>query len=138
MAIFSDQLGHIVSLPDVPTRIVSIVPSQTELLYHLGLEEEVVGITKFCIHPDQWFQEKDRVGGTKNLNIEKIKALQPDLILANKEENEEAQIRELETFFPVWVSDISGYEDALKMIRAVGLVVNQEEKATELVSAIET
>lgn len=138
MAIFSDQLGHIVSLPHAPDRIVSLVPSQTELLHYLGLQEEVVGITKFCIHPDEWFREKERVGGTKNVNIEKIKALQPDLILANKEENEEAQIRELESFFPIWVSDICGYDDALKMIKAVGLMVNKEDRANELVAAIET
>ena len=66
---FTDQINHIVSLPHIPKRIVSVVPSQTELLFELGLEEEVVGITKFCVHPPAWFQSKTRVGGTKNLNL---------------------------------------------------------------------
>ena len=76
-------------------RIVSVVPSQTELLYDLGLDQEVAGITKFCIHPDKWFRTKTRVGGTKNLDIEKIIGLKPDIIFANKEENNKDQILEL-------------------------------------------
>src|SRR4051812_30672051 len=90
-----DQLGRTVSLAAKATRIVSIVPSQTELLYDLGLHEEVVGITKFCIHPVEWFRTKTRVGGTKKLDFEKIKSLNPDLIIGNKEENEQAQIKDL-------------------------------------------
>jgi ABC-type Fe3+-hydroxamate transport system substrate-binding protein len=87
MAFYTDQTGNTISLHTSPKRIVSLVPSQTELLYHLGLDEEVIGITKFCIHPESWFRTKTRVGGTKNVNIEKVKQLQPDLIIANKEEN---------------------------------------------------
>src|SRR5215217_155520 len=78
-----------------PKRIVSLVPSQTELLYHLGLDNEVIGITKFCIHPTGWFRTKTRIGGTKNCNISKIKSLQPELVLANKEENVKQQVEEL-------------------------------------------
>jgi ABC-type hemin transport system substrate-binding protein len=68
-------------------RIVSLVPSLTEYLWALGLTHEVVGITKFCVHPKEWFETKTRVGGTKQLNFNSIKQLQPDLIIANKEEN---------------------------------------------------
>ena len=82
-------------LPYKPKRIVSLVPSQTELLFDLGLNDEVVGITKFCIHPTEWFRSKERVGGTKNVHIDKVKALQPDLILANKEENVKEQLEAL-------------------------------------------
>ena len=83
--VLTDHIGKIISVPFPPQRIVSVVPSQTELLYDLGLEEQVVGITKFCEYPAHWHRSKTRIGGTKNLNIEKIKALEPDLIIANKE-----------------------------------------------------
>ena len=73
--IFIDQIGHQIQLNTAPKRIISVVPSQTELLFDLGLEDEVVGITKFCIHPKKWFENKDRIGGTKNLNIQQIIAL---------------------------------------------------------------
>jgi ABC-type Fe3+-hydroxamate transport system substrate-binding protein len=101
------------------------VPSQTELLYHLGLDEEVVGITKFCIHPKTWFQKKIRVGGTKKLHMDTIKNLQPDLILANKEENEQREIEALAHLFPVWVTDVATLEDAQHMIQSVGMLTGR-------------
>ncbi len=87
MSDFTDQLNRSITLFDKPLRIISLVPSQTELLYDLGLDEEVVGITKFCVHPDVWYRTKTRIGGTKTVNIEKVKSLSPTLIIANKEEN---------------------------------------------------
>lgn len=131
-----DQLGRKVSLDRVPERIISVVPSQTELLADLGLEEQVVGITKFCIHPTEWFRNKERVGGTKNLDMEKIRALQPDLILANKEENNQDQILELAKEFPVWISDVDTVDGALDMIRSVGAVTGAEARAEMLVTEI--
>ncbi|TAL57499.1 MAG: cobalamin-binding protein, partial [Bacteroidetes bacterium] len=86
LSVFKDQMGNTVTLKDTPKRIVSIVPSQTELLADLGLDEEVVGITKYCIHPKGWHEHKTIVGGTKKLNLEKIRNLKPDLIIGNKEE----------------------------------------------------
>lgn len=86
MASFTDQTGNIISLTAAPKRIVSLVPSQTELLADLGLENEVVGITKFCIYPNEWFRNKPRVGGTKDVKTDRVAALSPDLIIANKEE----------------------------------------------------
>ena len=129
----TDQLGRPVELKARPGRIISVVPSQTELLHDLGLEEEVVGITKFCIHPDAWFRTKTRVGGTKQLHLQKIRDLAPDLVIANKEENVEEQIRELAAEFPVWVSDVNTLEDALQMIDSIGLIVGREEKAQQMV-----
>src|ERR1700741_3198050 len=108
---FIDQTGRKISIPQIPQRIISLVPSQTELLFDLGLDKEVVGITKFCVHPPEWFQTKTRVGGTKQLKIDLIKQLQPDLIIANKEENVKEQIEELEKHFPVWISDVNNLED---------------------------
>ena len=132
----TDQLGRKVNL-DVPARrIVSLVPSQTELLFDLGLNDEVVGITKFCIHPENWLKEKTIVGGTKNFHVDKIKALQPDLILANKEENTKELIEELALDFPVYISDVNTIENALQMISDVGILVGKDDKALQIVSVI--
>jgi ABC-type Fe3+-hydroxamate transport system substrate-binding protein len=118
-------------------RIISLVPSQTELLYDLGLNEEVVGITKFCVHPDEWFQSKTRIGGTKNINIEKIISLKPDLVIANKEENIKEQVDPLKQFTELYISDVSNLADAKQMILEVGELVHRKEKAIALIEAIE-
>jgi len=112
------------------------VPSQTELLHYLGLEDEVVGITKFCIHPMHWFKSKVRIGGTKKLSIEKIIALQPDLILGNKEENTKEDIERLRQHAPVWLSDIRTLDYALDMIDQVGIMTNKISQAQQLIHAI--
>jgi ABC-type Fe3+-hydroxamate transport system substrate-binding protein len=125
MAVFIDQTGRPVAVDAFPQRIVSLVPSQTELLYELGLDEQVVGITKFCVHPETWWRSKQRVGGTKNLKLEVIEALKPDLIIANKEENEKDQVEQLAKFFPVWISDISNIAHALEMIDQLGVITGR-------------
>lgn len=107
------------------SKIISLVPSQTELLHYLNLENEVVGITKFCIHPQKWWQSKTKVGGTKNVHINAIKNLQPSLIIANKEENVQSQIEELATICPVVVTNIITLNDALEMIAFVGNITNK-------------
>jgi len=129
---FIDQLKRKVVLSSSPVRIISLVPSQTELLYDLGLREEVIGITKFCIHPEEWFRAKPRVGGTKKINFEKIQALKPDLIIGNKEENDQSQIEELMKHYPVWMSDIKNLDDALNMIEEIGELVNKKNEAIEI------
>ena len=135
--IFSDQLKRSVELPVwPPRRIVSLVPSQTELLCELGLESEVIGITKFCVHPRRWFESKQRVGGTKTLNLQKIAALQPDLIIGNKEENEREQIEHLTARFPVWMSDIDTFDTACDMIACVGELSGKVAEAGALVARI--
>ena len=116
---YVDQIGHAITLEGTPQRIISLVPSQTELLYDLGIGERVVGITKFCIHPNEWFKSKPRVGGTKDFVIERIRRLKPDLILANKEENRKEDIETLQQEFPVWTSDIITIQDAIEMIEDV-------------------
>lgn len=131
-----DQMGREVTFKYYPERIVSVVPSQTELLYDLGLEKEVVGITKFCVHPEEWFRNKERVGGTKKLNLDKIRALQPDLIIANKEENTQEEIETLAKEFPVWISDINNLPAAVNMIQALGQVTGMEGRANKLVEEI--
>lgn len=113
-------------------RIVSTVPSQTELLYDLGLDVEVVGITKFCVHPDSWYRSKTRVGGTKTLDVATIQSLQPDWILANKEENVKEQIEACAAFAQVYVSDVYDLPSALQMIADIGGICEQREAATQL------
>ena len=112
------------------------MPSQTELLYYLGLNNEVTGITKFCIHPAEWFTYKTKVGGTKTLNVELIQQLQPDLIIANKEENQQEQIELLAQQFPIYISDIKNLDDALKMIADVGTITNKTIAAENLCQRI--
>lgn len=136
MSQYKDQYGNIIELSSVPQRIISLVPSQTELLYDLGLDEAVTGITKFCVHPDHWFRNKTRIGGTKNINIEKIKLLQPDLIIANKEENVREQIEALKEVAPVWVSDVNNLDDALSIILSIGEITNKHLKAKLIVQKI--
>jgi len=138
MPLFSDQLGRTISLPQLPRRIISLVPSQTELLYTLGLSDAVVGITKFCVHPASWFRTKSRIGGTKAIDPTRIDALQPDLIIANKEENEKPQVEALAARYPVYISDIKTLDDALDMIRSVGLITGKSPEALQLAADITT
>jgi ABC-type Fe3+-hydroxamate transport system substrate-binding protein len=136
MALFTDQLHRTFELASTPQRIVSLVPSQTELLAWLGVGEQVVGITKFCVHPEQWLRSKPHVGGTKQYDFATIRALAPDLILGNREENEQAQIEQLMQEFPVWMSDIVSLDDALSMIESVGAMVGKRTEASALTAQI--
>lgn len=133
-----DQLGNVLHFDTPPQRIVSLVPSQTELLFDLGLDEEIVGLTKFCVHPKGKVKQKTIVGGTKKLRFEVIHQLQPDLIIANKEENVKEHIEELSKDYPVWVSDIKTLNDALQMIESIGEITQTEKKACDLVTKIKT
>jgi ABC-type Fe3+-hydroxamate transport system substrate-binding protein len=136
MPLFIDQISRQIEIPQKPQRIISLVPSQTELLYDLGLDTEVIGITKFCIRPEQWFRSKTRIGGTKQLHLDQIISLKPDLIIANKEENLQEQVEPLMDHFPVWVSDIHNLDSALDMINKVGQITGKPEKALAIQSSI--
>lgn len=129
---FTDQMGREITFSFPPKRIISLVPSQTELLFDLGLDQEIIGLTKFCIHPIEKFAERTKVGGTKKLNIDLIKDLKPDLIIGNKEENTQSDIEELAEYFPVWMSDIFNLDDAMKTITQIGALVNREPEASYL------
>jgi len=135
---FTDQLGREITINFLPKRIISVVPSQTELLFDLGLDEEIIGLTKFCIHPIDKFATRTKVGGTKKLNIDLIKDLQPDLIIGNKEENTQNEIEELAEYFPVWMSDIYTLDDARKTINQIGELVDREPEAAYLNHLIST
>jgi ABC-type Fe3+-hydroxamate transport system substrate-binding protein len=126
---YVDQIGVEHSFKTTPKRIISLVPSQTELLYDLGLEEEIIGITKFCVHPKHLKAIKQIVGGTKQVKFDKIKALQPDIIIANKEENTKEIVEELSKICPVWVTNIVTIEDNLQMIVDFGKLFNKRTVA---------
>ncbi|WP_317170428.1 helical backbone metal receptor [Galbibacter sp. BG1] len=131
-----DQIGRHINVQKTPTRIVSLVPSQTELLCDLGLEAQLVGITKFCVHPSHLKSNVTIVGGTKDVKYSKIKALQPDIILCNKEENTKEIVENLEQLATVHVSDIYNMQDALALIDQYGKLFSVEKKAANLISDI--
>ncbi len=131
-----DQLNRNLIAPKIPQRIISLVPSQTELLVDLGLKKNLVGITKFCVHPENLRNEIPIVGGTKQVNIEKIKAANPDIILCNKEENTLEMVEELEKIALVHVSDIYTLEDSLEMIKQYGTLFSVEKEALKIILKI--
>ncbi len=113
-------------------KIISLVPSITETLFDFGLTaDEVIGRTKFCIHPSDLVSNVKIIGGTKNLNIDKIRSLKPELIIANKEENEKIQVEELMKDFKVWVTDIETLEDNAVFISELGKVLNKQDLAKD-------
>jgi len=128
---------HNISPAKVYSRIVSLVPSQTELLYDLGLEEEVVGITKFCVHPTKWYRSKTRIGGTKTVKVPAIQHLKPDLIIANKEENVKEQVEELAKNCDVLITDVNNITGALDMINDIGILVGKTKEALRMTNTIE-
>ena len=135
----TDPLGTVLEISEkAPQKIISLVPSQTELLHDLGLEDEVIGITKFCIHPNSWYRKKKRIGGTKRLRMEMIRELGPDLILANKEENTQEEIEILQSEFNVYTSDVHDLNTALKMIREVGTLTHRLSQAELIIEKVET
>lgn len=133
---FTDMLGRSVEI-STSNRIISLVPSQTELLYDLGLHDRIIGKTVFCIHPKEYFKIKTKVGGTKKVKYEVIDELKPDLIICNKEENTPEIVKQLEKKYPVWCSDIQTIQDNYKMIFALGEITQTTTKALELVQKIQ-
>ncbi len=156
MRTFIDQLGNQITISFPPQRIISLVPSQTELLSDLELDKRVVGITKFCVHPESWRESnpsplplsprrgvsvgrgegKTIIGGTKNFRFDVIQSLQPDVIIGNKEENYREGIEQLRSIYPVWMSDIVTLKDAFSMIDQIGELTDTSQKAKEIVSQI--
>ena len=130
---FTDQLGNQHTFETSPKRIISLVPSQTELLFDLGLEESIVGITKFCVHPYHLKSTKTIVGGTKKVNYEKIKALKPDIVICNKEENTLEIVEELRKIVTVWITDIVNIQDNIQMIHDFGQIFNKRIQAQNLI-----
>ncbi len=135
ISIVTDQIDRTIVLEDVPTTVVSLVPSITELICDLAGIEVLVGRTKFCIHPEN-IKPIEIIGGTKTINIEKIKSLKPDLIIANKEENIKAQVEELMNDYSVWVSDVEDFEDGIDLIRRLASLFDKKERGDSIIKNI--
>ncbi|MFP4228421.1 MAG: helical backbone metal receptor [Salinivenus sp.] len=132
----TDARGRRTSLESPPRRIVSLVPSQTELLAHLGLDDAVVGITRFCERPTDWREAKTIVGGTKQVDIDTVRSLAPDLILANHEENTAEDVAALDDIAPVFVTEVKSVPGACEMIRTVGALTGTSSQTSTLVGNI--
>lgn len=128
-----DGLGELVELKAPAQQIISLVPSQTEWLAYLGLDAQVQAITKFCVHPFSWRSRKSIIGGTKNVHIERVERAQPDLIIANKEENEKDSIRAIKEKYPTYVSDVKNVDGAFKMMRDTGKLTGKLELAEDFI-----
>jgi len=137
MPIYIDQLNREVSVGHNPSRIISLVPSITELLSSLKLREQVVGVTKFCEHPSHWRKEKTIVGGTKIIKQEVIADCKPDLIIANKEENNREDIEQLSRSFPVWVSDVKNFSEGIDLIEKLGIITDKIKTSNQLIQKID-
>ncbi len=134
--VLRDQMNRLITWDEPPKRIVSLVPSQTELLVDLGLEDHIVGLTKFCIHPADLRKKKTVVGGTKTLHFDRIRELNPDIILCNKEENTKEIIYTLEREFPVHISDVKTLAGAYEMIEQYGRLFSVSDTAEALIKRI--
>jgi len=134
--IHTDQLGRTIELASPPARIVSLVPSITETLFSLGLGGQVVGRTRYCVHPKDKIEAVAVVGGTKKIVRERLLALQPDLVLANKEENTKDDVEWCAQNFPTWISDVVDVPSALRMIESIGELTDHFEEAERMTSEI--
>jgi ABC-type Fe3+-hydroxamate transport system substrate-binding protein len=135
---FIDDLHHEILLDSLPNRIISLVPSITQTICDLGCANKLVGRTKFCIEPEAVLEHVPIVGGTKKVDIEKILALRPDIVLCNKEENTTEIYDALINKVPVWVSDVITLEDNYRMITQLGALTGASETAIEINGAIQS
>jgi len=133
-----DQMHHSVLLTKPPLRIVSLVPSLTELLADgFQLFSAIVGVTDYCVHPSGIREKVATIGGPKKIGVEQIKALNPDIVIASKEENVRAQIEELRKEVPVFVTDVVDVPSALEAISSLGKLVCAPQAASLLVDNIQ-
>lgn len=121
-----DQLGNGFSFVESPRRIISLVPSISELICDLGKEDCLVGCTSYCVHPTT-LSDITKVGGTKKVDIALLRSLSPDLIIANKEENTKSDILKIQEEFKVWVSDVKTHEDAMEMTMNLSFLLGKSD-----------
>lgn len=136
MLTIQDHLERKITLPHPPNRIISLVPAITETMYHLGLEDKIVGRTRFCIHPKDKVKQAINIGGTKEIKLDRIHELKPDLIIAEKEENTKEIVETLEQHYPVFVFEVKEISDVYRMIMDVGKLTKRESESTKLVESI--
>ncbi len=131
-----DQTGREIKLNFEAKKIICLVPSITEYLFDLGLENNIIGITKFCIKPVNKGQKVTKIGGTKQLKLDLIDKLKPDLIIANKEENTKADIEYLCSKYNVYVSDVNTINESYEMMLNIGILTNKVNEAKKIINKI--
>lgn len=135
----TDALGRLLRVPAPPQRIVSLVPSQTELLFELGCGDRVVGVSDYCTEPAAALRDKVRVGGQKDPNLAALRALRPDLVVANKEENLRRDVDALAAEgIPTFVTDVRSIEAALQLPATLGVLCGAEVAEIERVLSLLT
>ena len=137
MQTVKDCLGDEITIPKNIKKIVSLVPSISELIYDLNAEDRLVGVTKFCVVPKYFQIEKTVVGGVQEFEVDKIKALNPDVVFASKDENFEDEIEELRKFFPVYVTDVKNVDEAKQMIENFGVLLNRRNESSKILMKID-
>ncbi len=135
--LFTDDIQNQIEIKELPRRIVSLVPSITEYLFDLGLDEQIVGITNYCVHPKLGLSDKERVGGTKDFSLEKLRQLKPDLIVAVKEENNRELIQEISKEFPLVVFNVVGYKSAISTMQKLGYILNKDKESKLIIAKIQ-
>ncbi len=135
--VYIDDLGREVQIRDIPQRIVSLVPSITELISDLDFLDKIIGRTNYCIYPEKIIDNIDTLGGTKDFSLEKIRILKPDLIIAVKEENNKKLVLEIAKEYPTIVFDIVDYSSAIKMIKDIGSILDAKILTEQLIKDIE-
>jgi ABC-type Fe3+-hydroxamate transport system substrate-binding protein len=132
----TDHLNRTVILKSKPERVVSMVPSLTETLADLGLAENLVAVTRFCKYPSNVVNTLPKIGGPKNINLEKIIDLKPDFVVAVKEENNKKQVLSLAEHVPVFVFDINTLEDSFDMLQLLGTIFEIQEISAQWIKRI--
>ena len=131
--IIEDQMGREIEILNKAFNVVSLVPSITELLVYWKQKYRLRGVTSFCPNP---FGKVYSIGGTKNPNLLDIMDIEPDLIIANKEENRKEDIELIAKHFPTYISNINKLEDVYVMMKDLGKIFKQEERAQSLFKEI--
>ncbi len=131
-----DHIGRTVTYSFPPKRIVSLCPGITETLFALNLENEIVGRTRFCIFPKGTVEKVPAVAGTKDIQLDAIHAVHPDLIIVEKEENTKEIVDVLEKHYPVFVAEVQSVDEAYRMIQDMGQLTDRLQQANALVNDI--
>lgn len=134
----TDALGHVHAVAGADARIASLVPSITELLFALGLGNQVVARTGFCVHPEPDVRAVPKVGGTKDVQLDKLRALAPTHVIVNIDENRRDTVEAIRAFVPhVIVTHPCAPEDNVPLYRLLGAIFGRAAQAEALVAALE-
>ena len=134
--LFSDALGRKVAIAPLPKRIVSMAPGITEILYALGLEEKIAGVTLFCTYPEA-ARQKPKIGGFTNISVETILSLNPDLVIGTADGNRKETVVQLEGLgIPIYVTNPKRLEGILAMVDPLGRITGKEKEAEKLTLAL--